>query len=102
MPSDRLTPISLRLENTLLDEIDAYCKARGEARSSFIRRACVEAMAGSVSPSNTVDGSAVDQEAREGLLTLAERIRELEEQVSQLQTLNSPKVKANFSEMLKK
>ena len=79
-----------------------FCLGRTSQSSSFIRRACVETMAGSAGPSNTVDGSAVDQEARDGLLALAERIRELEDQVSQLQTLNSAKVKVNFSEMLKK
>ena len=59
-------------------------------------------MAGSAGPSNTVDGSAVDQEARDVLLALAERIRELEEQVSQLQTLSKKKVEGTLAQMLKK
>ena len=99
--SPDLVPISLRLDKNLLTQIDEYCKQTGQGRSSFLRSAAVAVMEGSVSPSNAQQGPAVDQEAREGLLTLAERIRELEDQVSQLQTLNGSKVKANFTEMLK-
>lgn len=101
MPSDRLTPISLRLESSLLDQIDEYCAKRGEARSSFIRRACVETMAGSVSPGSSQHGPAVDQEARDALQALLGRVQELEGQVSLLQTLSSPKVKDTFSELFK-
>ena len=79
-----------------------FCLGRTSQSSSFIRRPCVETMAGSAGPSNTVDGSAVDQEARDVLLALAERIRELEEQVSQLQTLSKKKVEGTLAQMLKK
>ena len=52
MPNDRLVPISLKLEVVLLDRVEAFCIANGEARSSFVRRACVRAMEGPVVASN--------------------------------------------------
>lgn len=101
VPNERLVPISLRLEADLLDQIDAYCRANGEARSSFIRRAAVQAMEGPVVVGNTHQGPAVDQDAREALQALLARVQELEDQVSQLQTISSPKAKNTFSELFK-
>ena len=96
-----LVPISLRLEKDLLAQIDAYCKQTGQGRSSFLRSAAVAVMEGSVPQGNTTVGPMVDQEARDALQALLGRVQELEDQVSQMGTLSSPKVKDTFSEMFK-
>ena len=100
MPKE-LISISLRLDPELLEKIDNYCKENGEGRSSFLRRAASDAMAGPVVVSNPgQDHYVTKAEAEEAFLTLAERIQDLEEQVSQLQTLNSPKVEGTLAQML--
>ena len=58
-------------------------------------------MEGSVPQSNTTDGPMVDQEARDTLKALLGRVQELEDQISQMRILSSPKVKDTFSEMFK-
>ena len=99
--SPDLVPISLRLDKKLLAQIDEYCKQTGQGRSSFLRSAAVAVMEGSVQQSNTTDGPMVDQEARDALQALLGRVQELEDQVSQMRTLTSQKVKDNFSELFK-
>ena len=101
MPKE-LISISLRLDPELLEKIDAYCKQNGEGRSSFLRRAASDAMAGPVVVTNTEQGDYfTKREVEEALEVVQGRLQKLEKQVSQLQTLNSPKVEGTLAQLVK-